>query len=268
MRYIITKTEPFLRYFDSSTDANMMCKDMYSLFDLSCIAISEPLFDLIPAGFEEITENEATNGSNFFGEIRGEVKVWDVDSSFAFTDAIPDTDKAILTMTPEIIADTVQFMYRFAKEIIETEYNLRFKSLRSATEIEQASWDIQKHEAKEWLEFGGTDGHITPFLDYMSTERAIDKTELSNKILVNAELWNDKLSTLLVESQVLLKKFEVTTIWDMNILYEDIFGIMMPNDQALELKRCDESGLRTFVAEDGTLMLDMNNPYIGNKLNF
>ena len=269
MKYIITKTEPFIKYFGASQDSNMICEDLYSLFDISCVKISEPLFDtiypLIPAGYEEISEQQATNGSNFFGETRDQVKVLSKNSVWAETDAIPDSEKEMLVMSDEIINDVVQFMYKFAKEIIEQEYNYRFKVLKNVSELEHSSWEIQKHEAKEWLDFKGVDGHITPFLDYIATERGLDKTELSNKILAKAELWNDKLSIMLVESQTLLKKFEVvTTVWDMNILYEDYFGIMMSNTQAIELGRMDSAGNRVTVDNK----IDINNPYIGNKLNF
>jgi hypothetical protein len=156
-------------------------------------------------------------------------------------------------------------MYRFAKEIIENEYNFRFKTLRNSTEMELASWDIQLSEAKEWLEFNGGDDHVTPFLDYLSSERGINKTVLSNKIISNNELWRDKLSTELVKSQVLLNKFKsANTIKDINVLYEDYFGIMMPTPQAQELGRANEDGDR--ITSDG--LIDLNNPYLGQKLNF
>ena len=104
--------------------------------------------------------------------------------------------------------------------------------------MEVASWEIQKHEAREWLAFKGADGHKTPFLDYLATERAIEKNVLANKILEKAEAYQDQLSTMLVSYQKLLKKFEeCDTIWDINILYEDHIGIMLPQSQAIEMGR-------------------------------
>jgi hypothetical protein len=273
MKYIITKTEPFRPYFGMGDhDPTMYCRDLYTLFDLSCIEIAEPLFDtiypLIPAGYEEITEDEAKYGSWFFSEVKDEVKVLDVNLGWADTLAIPESAKVLFTLTDEIKAHVIQFMYRFAKEIIETEYNERFRKLNNTTELEKASWSIQKHEAKEWLTYQGADGHVTPFLDYLSTERGIDKTVLSNKILEKAESYEDNLSTLLVKYQTLLKEFEVcTTVREINVLYEKYFGIMVPALQAREMGLADDDGARIYTVDDQTYY-DVNNPRFGNKLNF
>lgn len=274
MKYIITKTEIMKPYFGmGSGDANMYCRDLYTLFDLSCVEISSPLFDtiypLLPAGYEEVTADEARYGSAFFSEVRSEVKIMNPESLMHETTGMPESEKIILTITDTISSYIVAFMYRFAKEIIEQEYNYRFKRVRNTTEIEQASWEIQKHEAKEWLEFAGADGHVTPFLDYLATERVIDKTILANNILSKAEAYADKLSTELVKFQLLIKQFKIcTTVWDMNILYEKYLGIMMPATQSAQLGLQDEGGSRIFYDADGVKCLDINNPRFGNKLNF
>lgn len=274
MKYIITKTDALKPYFGMGEgDPNMHCRDLYTLFDISCIEIAEPLFDtiypLIPVGYEEVTYEEAHYGSNFFSEVRETVKVLDINSLMAETIASEATPKIEIEFTQEMRTHTRNFMYRFAKEIIETEYNYRFKNLRNTTELEQASWEIQKHEAREWLTYGDAEGHITPFLDYLVAERGEDKTEFANKVLTKAEEYQDRLSTALVQYQLLIKKFKnAETIWDMNLLYEEYFGIMVPAFQAADLGLQDESGSRVFTAEDGTLKLDINNPRFGNKLNF
>lgn len=274
MKYIITKTEVMKPYFGmGSGDSNMYCRDLYTLFDLSCVEISSPLFDtiypLIPAGYEEVTADVAKYGSLFFSEVRPEVKIMNPESLMHETEGMPESEKVMLTITDTIAGHIVTFMYRFAKEIIEQEYNYRFKRVRNTTEIEQASWEIQKHEAKEWLTFAGADGHVTPFLDYLSTERGLDKTALANNIIIKAESYADKLSTELVKFQLLMKKFRIcTTVWDMNLLYEEYFGIMVPAFQSAQLGLQDEAGSRIFYDETGTKMLDINNPRFGNKLNF
>lgn len=273
MKYIITETEPFKKYFGiGDQDNNLYCRDLYTLFHVSCIEIAEPLFDtiypIIPSGYEEITEDEAKFGSLFFSEVRNTVKIWNPSSMMAETTAIPESEKVEFTLTDEIKTHVVNFMFRFAKEIIENEYDERLRKIRNTTELEQVSWEIQKHEAQEWLTYGLDENHVTPFLDYISNERGIDKTELANKILKKAEEWSDKLSTLLVQYQTLLKEFEVcTTIWDINILYEKYFGIMLPGKQAFEMGLADEHGTRIFV-KDGVTYYDSINPYFGNKLNF
>ena len=72
----------------------------------------------------------------------------------------------------------------------------------------------------------------------MATERGEDKTVLANKILQKAEAYQDKLSTMLVAMQKLKKQFKnSTSISDINILYEDYLGVMMPTAQAVEMGR-------------------------------
>lgn len=274
MKYIITKTEPFKKYFGMGMeDPTLYCRELYTLFDIACIEISEPLFDtlypLIPAGYEEISQNEALFGSNFFSEIRDKVKVINQSSPMADTMALPETEKVQIDMTGEIREYVVSFMYRFAKELIEDEYNYRYKMLRKTSDLEAASWEIQKAEAKEWLEFSGADGHVTPFLDYMAVEHGIDKTDLANKILTKAEEWNDSLSKMLVDCQKIIKQFKaVTNVKEMNILYEKYFGIMMPISQAQEMGLADEFGDRIFTDESGETKYEVVNPYLGHKFNF
>lgn len=274
MKYIITKTEPFKPYFGmGSGDVALYCRDLYTMFDISCIEISEPLFDtlypLIPAGYEEISQNEALFGSNFFGEIRDKVKILNPSSPMAETMAMPENEKVQIDMTGEIRSYVMTFMYRFAKELVEDEYNYRFRVLRKASDVEAASWEIQKSEAKEWLTNNGQNGSVTPFLDYLAEEHGVDKTELANKILTKSEEWNDKLSKMLVESQKIIKEFKnAVDIKQLNILYEKYFGVMMPISQAQELGLADEFGNRIFKDESGEVKYEVVNPYLGHKFNF
>lgn len=282
MKYIITKTSVFQPYFGMGEyDGTQHCRDLYTLFDLSCVEIAEPLFDtiypLLPAGYEEVTADEALYGSLFFSEVRPTVKIMNPETMMAETEGM-DEFKVEIEFTQEMQDNVRNFMFKFAKEIIETEYNFRFHRIRNTTELEQASWEIQKHEAREWLTYGDTDpDHVTPFLDYLCQERAVEKTWLANKILEKAEEFADKLSTTLVEYQTLIKKFEdALTIWDMNLLYERYLGIMVPAKQAELMGIADETGLRFIVDdewnvvlnENGNKMIDQNNFRFGNKLNF
>lgn len=274
MKYIITKSEPFKPYFGMGNgDPAMYCRELYVLFDLACIEISDVLFDtlypLLPVGIEEISRDEALFGSTFFGEIRDKVKVINPSSPMAETMAMPETEKVQIDMTPEFRGYVMDFMYRFAKELIDDEYNYRFKILKKSSELESASWEIQKSEAKEWLEFQGANGHKTPLLDYLAQEHEIDKTELANKILAKADEWVDRFSQMLVDSQKLIKEFKnAGSIKQMNILYEKYFGIMMPISQAQELGLADEFGDRIFINDAGEKMYEVVNPYLGHKFNF
>ncbi len=249
MRYLIVNEleinpQQFVNV-DATADDRLHYNEIFSLMHFSCIEVSEEIFNVISKQwqfkYKEVTKQQAVNGTNFFSEIRPFGKILASNSTtgvgWAYTPA-NNTLKIQVEITPEMQSQIVEFMCLFAKEIIEDEYNTRFKVLRDTTDLEQASWEIQKHEAREWLAYGGSAGHKTPFLDYMSSERNLDKTVLSNKILEKAEEWEDKLSTMLVEYQILVKKFEsCTTVWDLNILYEDYFGIIMPTSQAIELGR-------------------------------
>jgi hypothetical protein len=274
MRYIITKTDPFKKYFGmGGMDPAMYCRDLYTLFDISCIEIAEPLLDslypILPIGYEEVTKDEALYGSTFFSEIRDKIKIINPASPMAETTAMPETEKIQIDMTGEMRQHIVTFMYRFAKELIEDEFNYRFKDISKTNDIETASWQIQKHEAQEWLTYQGADGHTTRFLDYLAQEHNVDKTELANKILQKAEEYEDRLSDMLVVQQKLIKQFKnAQTVKDMNVLYEKYFGIMMPIQQAQELGLSDEWGNRIFYNDNGDKMYEIVNPYMGHKFNF
>lgn len=274
MRYIITKTEPFKKYFGMGVeDPAIYCRDLYTLFDISCIEIAEPLFDtlypILPVGYEEITKEEALFGSTFFSEIRDKVKIINPASPMAETTAMPESEKIQIDMTVEMKGYVVSFMYRFAKELIEDEFNFRFKDISKTNDIETASWQIQKHEAQEWLTYKGADGHKTKFLDYLAQEHNVDKTDLANKILEKAEAYEDLLADMLVVQQKIIKQFKAAdNVKDMNILYEKYFGIMMPISQAHELGISDEWGNRIFYNDSGEKMYEIVNPYLGHKFNF
>ena len=72
----------------------------------------------------------------------------------------------------------------------------------------------------------------------MAQERELDKTGRANKIIQKAEDDQDRFSKMRVEMQKLIKKFEdCSSVWDINTLYEDYFGIAMPIKQAIALGR-------------------------------
>ena len=298
LRYIIVPEEDIKAYITGGEfqDKNFKCESKYNLLGLSAVEISDSLLETIRS-FEEITKDEFYFGTVHFAEIRDTVKVLKTGDGviWDWTPAIPDEHwKQAIDFSQEMKDFTLSFMKKYAKEIIENEYSKKLKFIKNVSELEAATWEIQKHEAREFLTYGEDDpAHVTPFLDYIATERSFDKTALANKILEKAEEYQDRLSTMLVESQKLLKKVEVcTTIWDLNIVYEDYFGIMMPTEQAETLKRVDPG-----IKEDGEIdynrkgnrmaffntdtnektteddpkakwLPDPINPYMGNKLNF
>lgn len=247
MKYLIVnetqiKAEQFVSVAQS-LDPRLHYNELFSLMHFSCIEVSETIFNTIykewQLKYKEVSREQAINGSNFFSEVRpyGKVLATTSDQGFAYTPASPGL-KVQVELTDDIRKEIVDFMCIFAKEIIQDEYNTRFKILSDTSDLERASWEIQKHESREWITYKGTEGHRTPFLDYLATEKNIDKDLLAIKILEKAEEWEDKLSTMLVNYQVLIKKFEsCNSVWDINILYEDYLGIIMPTSQAIELGR-------------------------------
>ena len=255
------------KYYDQShQDPAMMCQDLYCLFNVQCVVMSKHFFDTMSplwprAKFTIIEERVARNGVQFFADYRSAAKVWvsNTDtvpgaSGVSPSTFLPEGMKIPVEITDDIVADVVQFMYLFAKEIIEDEFERRFLAYAPAGTLERETWEIQKHEAREWLKYQGGDGHVTPFLDYIASEHSRDKTELANKILEKAEAYEDGLSTMLVNMQKLLKDFKTAaTVWDMNIKYEQYFGLQMPakQAQALGLTEGPDSTIRTTEVPHG-----------------
>lgn len=248
MKYLIIKESVLdTTQFIDDADSRLVFKEMYELQNLACIQISDELFGIFSklwtGKYIEIEEQQAKLGSSLFAEVRDYGKVWEstaVNDTGEYREGVdyPEFGKVAIEMTPEIKESVLDFMKIFAKELIEDEYERRFINLRNTNMLEASSWEIQKHEAREWLTYQGADGHVTPFLDYLATEKELDKTELANKILTKAEAYQDNLSTMLVAMQKLIKKFQTAaTIKDINILYEDYLGVMMPTSQAVELGR-------------------------------
>ena len=240
-------------------DDRFVFKELYELLNVSCIQVSSQMYSIHSktwnGKYVEITEDTATLGSSLFSEIRDTAKLWEI-SGLESPGLTGNERQEVFEQYPEVKAEKVPtdmnevrgtmtikehvlvFMKAFAKEIIEEEYQSRFLAMRDTCELESASWEIQKHEAREWLTNAGLNGSVTPFLDYLATERGEDKTVLSNKILQKAETYQDKLSTMLVSMQKLKKQFKnSTSIKDINTLYEDYLGVMMPTAQAVEMGR-------------------------------
>ena len=240
-------------------DDRFVFKELYELLNVSCIQVSSQMYSIHSKSWNgkyiEISEDTAKLGSSLYSEVRKTAKLWEV-SGLAAPGLTGNENPEVYEQYPEVTAKKVPtdmnevrgtmtikehvlvFMKAFAKEIIEDEYGKRYIAMRNTCELESASWEIQKHEAREWLTNAGLNGSVTPFLDYLATERGEDKTVLANKILQKAEAYQDKLSTMLVAMQKLKKQFKnSTSISDINILYEDYLGVMMPTTQAIELGR-------------------------------
>lgn len=230
------------KYFDTSSgDPALWCQELYQLFNVTCVCMSEHLYaTLSPYWPGEkvtlITEEVAMHGRQFFADFRSAAKVWVSNTDPVAEANLPNGMKVPVELTDEIVSNIVAFMYIFAKETITDEFERRFLRMRPGGTVEAVSWETQKHEAREWLQYQGTDGHRTPFLDYLAAEHGTDKTALANRILEKAEAYQDALSDLLVQEQKILKDFRsATTVWDMNIKYEQYFGLAIPIKQAQQM---------------------------------
>ena len=262
MKYLIIKQsllDPQLFMEENAYDDRFVYKELYDLHNISCIQVSAEMYGihskLWNGKYIEIEKDTAELGSTLFSEVRDTAKLWEIsglegpgltgNERQEVIDQYPEAtaQKVPIDMNSTVGSMTVKehvltFMKAFAKEIIEDEFQKRFIAMRDTCELESASWEIQKHEAREWLTNNGANGSVTPFLDYLATERGEDKTVLANKILQKAETYQDKLSTMLVAMQKLKKQFKnTTTIKDINTLYEDYLGVMMPTAQAVEMGR-------------------------------
>jgi hypothetical protein len=253
MHYLIIRDDIINKYDTGTSHGNetMVCDTLFSLHNFACAKVGDDIFNTIRMllgknKYLEITEEVAADGTLFFSETREQVKTWE-EADEHYPEYWEDDARTVpretgskspaRPLTDQEKANTVTFMKIFAKEVIEEEFSRKYLALTDKSDLEIASWEIQKHEAREFLTYGEDDpAHITPFLDYCANERELDKTTLSNKILVKAEEYQDKLSTMLVGSQKILKKFkECTTIWDLNVLYADYLGYLLPNNQAIQM---------------------------------
>lgn len=249
MRYIIVNEKEidqnqFVNVAET-LDERMHYSEIFTLMHFSCVEISEDYWQVVSKEWEhkykELTASQAYHGANFFGEVRPFGKVIAANNAQGVSQAWTPAGGVVKTpveLTAERKKEIMDFMVMFAQEILDDEFNVRIRNLRDTSEIETASWEIQKHEAREWLSKRGADGSRTPFLDYLATERSLTKDVLANKILTKAEAYEDNLSTMLVAYQKTLKEFKnCNSVWELNIVYEDKFGVLMPQYQAIEMGR-------------------------------
>ena len=234
-RYIILRHDLIDGYLHGvpGGDYNMTCQELYSLMNFACIKMSEGLYHTLLQGWSkekiiEIDENTAVYGCTFFSEIRPVAKLWEARTMW-YGEKVPTE------ITPEIVGCILIVMKAFATEIIHAEYERRYLSLRGASDFEADTWHIQAEEAAE---FNINPAAKTPFIDYLSAARNMPKARLIAKILNKRQDHHEAMAMLLADMQNLLAKFKsCATVWDINILYEDYFGIAMPISMAIKLNR-------------------------------
>jgi hypothetical protein len=216
------------------SDPNMTCDMLHSMFNVGLFKVSEVMYHTLRTGWDkaEVIETDADTakyGVMFFGEIRPVAKLYEAGSS-----QYPAT-KTPIAITQDIVDKILFIMKSFATEIIESEYERRYLTARGASDFEADTWTIQREEAKA---FNANPNADTPFLDDLVELEGITKAELVTKILEEQAVYYKTISTMLVQMKGLIAKFNACiTVWDINILYEDYFGIAMPISEAIALDR-------------------------------
>lgn len=248
------------KYFDTSSgDPALWCQELYQLFNVMCVCMSEHMYNTLSPYWPGekivlITEETALNGRQFFADFRAAAKVWVPNTDPIAAEHTPPYVKREVVLSDEIVEQVVDFMYAFAQVTVNDEFERRFLRMRPGGTVEMVSWETQKHEAREWLTQQGANGSRTPFLDYLAAEHGKDKTELATRILEKAEAYQDALSDLLVQEQKILKDFRsAKTVWDMNIKYEQYFGLAIPIKQAQQMGLTEgpDSNIRTTEVPHG-----------------
>jgi hypothetical protein len=219
---------------DGGGDANMTCVMLHSMFNVGIFKMSEVMYHTLRSGWEkaeviEVDADTAKYGVAFFGEIRPVAKLFEAANPW-----YPAT-KTPTAITDDIVDKILTVMKGFATEVIESEYERRYLTARGASDFEADTWTIQREEAKAFQSNPNAD---TPFIDDLVALEGITKAALVTKILAEQADYYKRISTMLVQMKGLIAKFNAcTTVWDINILYEDYFGIAMPVAEALKLGR-------------------------------
>jgi hypothetical protein len=234
-RYIVLRQDLVDGYLHGSPggDPAMTCNEMYSLMGMCCMQLSEGMYQTLSPTWvkEKIIEVDADTayyGTTFFSEIRATAKLWEAKTSWY-------GEKTPVQITPEIQGYILTMMKSFASELIRYEFERRYLTMRDASDLEAASWQIQREEANTYLANAMAS---TPFLDVLAQQAGVDRGTMANNIITAANTYHTNLVQLLVQEQTLLGQFNsCTTVWDINILYEDCFGITMPIKEAVALGR-------------------------------
>jgi hypothetical protein len=214
-------------------DPTMYCQELFSLFNISIVKMSTPMYNALRSTWTkakvlEIDEKTVKYGISFFAEIRPVAKLWEASKSW-YGEKIPTE------ITPEIVGDILYVMKMVAVQIIEGEFERRYLALRGASDFEAETWAIQREEAEDYLIDKSAP---TPFIDYICKARNKNKDEFVTKVMANAKKFHEASAAMLVQMQDICAKFKAcTTVWDINILYEDYLGISMPIAEAVALGR-------------------------------
>ena len=126
----------------------------------------------------------------------------------------------------------INAMRYVAKAVIEEEFDKKFMELDTNSQMESLSFELQYEEA---LAYNANEDADVPLLTALAEAREISVAEMAQKIISGRKVFKEKITNLLRQMTWLKAKFKnASTIRDLNRLYEDYFGVAMPETQARE----------------------------------
>ena len=168
-------------------------------------------------------------------EIDGEVVAWQSEGIYLATqdeDISPGIEKVVIPVDDERRAAVMSAMRYIAKAVIEEEFDKKFMELDMSSQMESLSFELQYEEA---VLFKKDSSASVPLLTALANSREVSVEQMADLILGGRNNFKTKITDLLVKMNELKMKFKTApTIRDLNRLYEDYFGVAMPETQARE----------------------------------
>lgn len=167
-------------------------------------------------------------------EANGEVVAFQSEGIFNAVEHNPDAgiEKIIIVMDDERRNAVMNAMRYVAKAVIEEEFDKKFMELDTNSQMESLSFELQYEEATAYMKDENTD---VPLLTALAGAREISVQEMVHKIINGRKAFKQSITDLLAKMTWLKGQFKnAATIRDLNRLYEDYFGVAMPETQAQE----------------------------------
>jgi hypothetical protein len=167
-------------------------------------------------------------------EANGEVVAFQSEGIFNAVEHNPDAgiEKIIIVMDDERRNAVMNAMRYVAKAVIEEEFDKKFMELDTNSQMESLSFELQYEEATAYMK--DEDAEV-PLLTALANAREISVQEMAYKIINGRQAFKKSITDLLAKMTWLKGQFKnAATIRDLNRLYEDYFGVAMPETQAQE----------------------------------
>jgi hypothetical protein len=194
----------------------------------------------------ELDKDVAIFGFRSFGDTRSYIKIsasdlGDLEEIKEFEEEVDVKyyknifrDKIRIPMSQKRYDCVVSAMKITAKVIIEEEFNKRYENLlASSTPLERETWQYQTSDDE--------------FLNKLAQQKGTSVHDLKRSVRNKKDEFDSAVKDLYLKSQKIKQMFyDVNSIADLAILYEDYFSIPMHGEQA---RHCG----RLYMNEDGTL---------------